>query len=104
MSSIVNVVLFVALLLTTASVVQMYRKLTKLDRLHTDYERILSDTAVALDAARTAVIAFHAEGRDTVAQLGRQIDEARRLIGEIDARRGTSAAPPAGEQPPAPTR
>ena len=101
MSSIVNVVLFVALLLTTASVVQMYRKLTKLDRLHTDYERILSETATSLDAARTAVTAFHLEARDTVAELGREIEVARRLIAEIDAR-SAAAARPAGEQSAAP--
>jgi len=95
MSSIVDVVLFAALLITTVCVVQMYRKLKRLDAYHEDYQRIFTETAAALNSARDAVRAFHDEGRDTVAQLGREIEEARRVIAEIDARR---PPPPGGER------
>jgi len=84
MSSIVDVVLFVALLLTTGSVVLMYRKLKQLDGLQSDYQRALKDASAALTAARDAMTGIHAEGRDTLTRLGHEIDEARRLITELD--------------------
>lgn len=93
MSSIVDAVLFAALVLTTASVVLMYRKLKRLDAYHEDYRRIFADTERAMNAARDAVNALNGEGREMVAELGRGIEEARRLITEIDARR--DGAPPA---------
>jgi len=87
MSSIVDAVLLAALLATTISVVLMHRKLKRLDRYHADYQRIFGETAAALHSAREAVRSFHEEGRDTVVQLAREIEEAQRLIADLEARR-----------------
>lgn len=87
MSSTVDAVLLCALLVTTISVVLMYRKLKQLDKYHADYQRIFVETAAALHSAREAVRAFHDEGRETVVELAREIEEAQRLIADLDARR-----------------
>jgi hypothetical protein len=91
MSSIVDAVLFVALLLTTASVVLMYRKLKQLDGLQSDYQRALKDASTALTAAREAMTGIQAEGRDTVTRLGREIDEARHVITELEVLLATAS-------------
>jgi len=105
MSSIVEYVLFAALLLTTGSVVLMYRKLKRFDGLTSEYQRALRDAAAALTAARETLAAVHAESSETIALLGRKTDQAQRLIDEIDERIGTAAAAPqrsgdAGRFPP----
>ena len=94
MSSIVDAVLFVALLLTTGSVVLMYRKLRQLDGLQGDYQKALKDASVALTAAREAMTGIHAEGRDTLTRLGHEIDEARRLIARLELLSGTASTRP----------
>jgi hypothetical protein len=101
MSSIVDTVLFVALLLTTGSVVLMYRKLKQLDGLQSDYQRALKDASTALTAAREAMTGIQAEGRDTLTRLGHEIEEAKRLITELDVLVGKVPAlsRPTGRQP-----
>jgi hypothetical protein len=93
MSSLVDAVLLVALVLTSACVVVMYRKLRRLDAYHQDYQRILAQTATALEAARSAVESLQVDGRELVSALGRRIEEARAVMAEIDEKRAALGGP-----------
>lgn len=101
MSSPVDAVLLGALLLTSFSVMLMYRKLKRLDVYHAEYRRILTETAASLDCARETVAAFNADGRDLAFLLGRRIDLARSLLAQIDGRPDIAAAsfPGSGDRP-----
>jgi len=77
MSSLANVILFVALVTTSAMVAVMYRKLKRLDQYHAEYKRIFDKTGEALMGAQNAVANFGSEGRETLALLGAQIEEAQ---------------------------
>lgn len=84
MSSLANVILFVALVVTSAMVALMYRKLKRLDRYHADYQRIFDQTGKALAGAQTAVANFGSEGRETLALLGARIEEARETAKHLE--------------------
>lgn len=84
MSSLVNAVLFLALVLTSAIVVAMYRKLKQLDAYHAEYKLVFDQTAVALGAAGEAVRSFSTEGRELLETLGRRIDEARAVMADLE--------------------
>jgi hypothetical protein len=77
MSSLANVILFIALVTTSAMVAVMYRKLKRLDQYHAEYKRIFDKTGEALMGAQNAVANFGSEGRETLALLGVRIEEAQ---------------------------
>lgn len=77
MSSLANLILFIALVTTSAIVAVMYRKLKRLDQYHAEYKRIFDKTGEALMGAQNAVASFGSEGRETLALLGARIEEAR---------------------------
>lgn len=77
MSSLANVILFIALVTTSAIVAVMYRKLKRLDQYHAEYKQIFDKTGEALMGAQNAVARFGSEGQETLALLGVRIEEAR---------------------------
>jgi hypothetical protein len=97
MSSLVNAILFLALVLTSICVVTMYFKLKRLDAYHAEYKRIFEQTSVALGSASEAVKSFNAEGRELLGALGVRIEEARTLLSELEAA-GQSSNEPRGTQ------
>jgi hypothetical protein len=100
MSSLVNIILFLALVLTSVCVLTMYFKLKRLDAYHAEYKLIFDQTAEALGSARDAMRAFNAEGKDVLSALGTRIEEARSILSELESARGN----PAGTVQAAPTR
>ncbi|MEZ0169655.1 hypothetical protein [Microvirga sp. TS319] len=84
MSSLANIILFVALVITSAMVALMYRKLKRLDQYHADYQRIFDKTGAALIGAQNAVASFGSEGRETLALLGARIEEAREAARQLE--------------------
>lgn len=85
MSSLVNLVLFLALIATSLCVLAMYRKLKRFDAYQTEYKRLFDQTSVALNSAGDAVRTFGTEGREVVEALGSKIDEARGVLAELEA-------------------
>lgn len=84
MSSLANIILFIALVITSAMVALMYRKLKRLDQYHADYQRIFDQTGAALVGAQNAVASFGSEGRETLTLLGERIEEARAVANELE--------------------
>lgn len=85
-SSPVDLVLLVALVLTTACVVVVYRKLKALEAHQTHYERILHESSAALITAHQAISALNTDGRELLFSLGGKIEQAHEAIAEIDRR------------------
>ncbi len=83
-SSLANIILFVALVVTSAMVALMYRKLKRLDRYHAEYQRIFDKTGAALIGAQNAVANFGSEGRETLTLLGTRIEEAREVARQLE--------------------
>jgi len=84
MSSLANVILFLALVTTSIMVAVMYVKLKKLDRYHAEYQQIFDRTGEALKGAQTAVMSFGAEGKETLAMLGARIEEAKAVAMQLE--------------------
>ena len=84
MSSLANVILFLALVTTSIMVAVMYVKLKKLDRYHAEYQQIFDRTGDALKGAQTAVMSFGAEGKETLALLGSRIEEAKAVTAQLE--------------------
>jgi Na+-transporting NADH:ubiquinone oxidoreductase subunit NqrC len=84
MSSLANVILFLALVTTSVMVAVMYVKLKKLDRYHAEYQQIFDRTGEALKGAQTAVMSFGSEGKETLAMLGSRIEEAKAVARQLE--------------------
>ncbi len=84
MSSLANIILFLALVTTSVMVAVMYVKLKKLDRYHAEYQQIFDRTGDALKGAQTAVTSFGAEGKETLALLGSRIEEAKAVAAQLE--------------------
>ena len=87
MASLVDGVLLVALVGTSACVVPMYLKLKRLDRTQAEYGRAMAASGHALANAGEAVRSFAGEGREVLEALGRKIDEARATLVQLEAAR-----------------
>jgi intergrase/recombinase len=87
MTPLVDTILLVALVATSACVVPMYLKLKRLDRTQAEYGRILVESGHALSQAGEAVRGFSTEGREILEALGARIDEARRVLTDLEASR-----------------
>lgn len=94
-SSLVDLVLLAALVLTSACVLSLYRKLKRLDRYHSDFQKSLARSVDALSEARTAVQNFNLDGRELAGALDERIAEARAVLAELDRRRAEVEEPPA---------
>lgn len=84
MSSLANIILFLALVTTSVMVAVMYVKLKKLDRYHAEYQQIFDRTGEALKGAQTAVVSFGSEGKETLAMLGARIEEAKAVATQLE--------------------
>ena len=84
MSSLANLILFLALVTTSIMVAVMYVKLKKLDRYHAEYQQIFDRTGEALKGAQAAVMSFGAEGKETLAMLGARIEEAKAVATQLE--------------------
>ncbi len=84
MSSLANIILFLALVTTSVMVAVMYVKLKKLDRYHAEYQQIFDRTGEALKGAQTAVVSFGSEGKETLAMLGSRIEEAKAIARQLE--------------------
>jgi hypothetical protein len=83
-SSLANIVLFVALVITSGMVAMMYRKLKQLDRYHAEYNQIFEKTGSALLSAQDAVSNFSSEGRETLLLLEARIEQARNAAKQLE--------------------
>ena len=102
MTSLVNAVLFAALVLTSVIVVAMYRKLKQLDAYHAEYKLVFDRTAEALGSAGEAVNSFKTEGRELLEALGARIEEARAVMTDLEAlTRAAERAPTSAASVPA---
>ncbi|WP_205800258.1 hypothetical protein [Microvirga terricola] len=98
MSSLVNIVLFIALVTTSICVLGMYQKLKRLNAYHAEYRRTADQTAEALRLAGISLNSFATDGRDVLGALDTRISEARDLLIALqDAARtpGWEPLPPA---------
>ena len=87
MTPLVDGVLLVALVGTSACVLPMYLKLKRLDRTQAEYGRAMAASGHALASAGEAVRSFAGEGREVLEALGRRIEEARATLAELEAAR-----------------
>lgn len=83
-SSLANIILFIALVITSGMVALMYRKLKRLDQYHAEYKQIFDQTGAALLGAQNAVSSFGSEGRETLLLLGTRIEEARDVAKQLE--------------------
>jgi hypothetical protein len=84
MSSLANVVLFVALVTTSIIVGVMHRKLKRLDAYHAEYRKIFAESGAALISAKDAVSSFGADSRETLTLLSARVEEAKALIERLE--------------------
>lgn len=92
MGSLVDGILLVALVATSACVVPMYLKLKRLDRTQAEYGAAVAASGVALTQAGEAVRAFKEEGREVLDALSLKIDEARAALDALEASRAALVA------------
>ena len=93
MSSLVSLILFVALVATSICVVTMYRKLKQLEAYHAEYRLMVDQTSHALSSASEAVRSFNSEGRDILQALGSRIEEAQAVMAQLADATQASKAP-----------
>ncbi len=84
MSSLANVILFLALVGTSLCVVLMYRKLKQFENHQAEYRKAFEDSIAALGSAGDAVRTFATDGRVTLDELSARIDEAKSLASQLE--------------------
>lgn len=89
-----DLILLAALVVTTASVALLNRRLKAVDRLNADYGKALAEASSALVCARDALDTFGRDGREVLVMLAGRIDTAHELIAEIDARKSPASLAP----------
>lgn len=87
MGSLVDGILLLALVATSACVVPMYLKLKRLDRAQAEYGAAVAASGLALTQAGEAVRAFKDEGREVLDALSLKIEEARATLAALEASR-----------------
>jgi hypothetical protein len=83
-SYLVEAILLVALLVTAVRVTQMQRDLKKLRRAQADFCSTLGEAASAFDTIVRTVNDLNCNGTHLIHLLGVKIDEARRLMADVD--------------------
>lgn len=89
-----DLILLAALVVTTASVALLNRRLKAVDRLNADYGKALAEASSALICARDALDTFGRDGREVLVLLAGRIDTAHALLAEIDARQSRAPLAP----------
>ncbi|WP_232630683.1 hypothetical protein [Methylobacterium sp. Leaf118] len=92
MGSLVDGILLLALVATSACVVPMYLKLKRLDRAQAEYGAAVAASGLALTQAGEAVRAFKDEGREVLDALSLKIEEARATLAALEASHTTLIA------------
>ncbi len=82
--SLVDAALLVALLTTTVSVVLVYRRLRKMNRMLVEYQAATESTARALDGAVKAVACLNTETRALINALIARAAEANCILEDLD--------------------
>lgn len=85
-SYLIDGVLFVAVVAAGIGIALLYRQLRRLRTYHKQYQRVFTETGYAVGAIDNAVRDINAHGAQILLSLGQRIDEAHKLIGEIDER------------------
>ncbi|MGY3617863.1 hypothetical protein [Bradyrhizobium sp. USDA 10063] len=89
-SYLVDLILLVALLVTTIRVTRMHRELVHLRASQGDFAFILGKTTETVDDMVLMVREFSADGKQLVNILGSKIEEARKAIIDIETRADVS--------------
>lgn len=92
MDSLVDGVLLLALVATSACVVPMYLKLKRLDRAQAEYGAAVAASGLVLTQAGEAVRSFSGEGREILEALSLKIEEARAALADLEASRAALLA------------
>jgi hypothetical protein len=95
-SYLVDLILLVALLVTSIRVTKMHRELVRLRACQGEFGLVLGKTNDAVDDMAAMVREFSADGRQLVYALGDKIDEARQAIMDIEARSDGAQVPARG--------
>lgn len=85
-SYLIDGVLLVAVIAAGIGITLLYRQLRRLRAYHKQYQRVFAETGYAVGAIDNAVRDINAHGAQILLSLGQRIDEAHKLIGEIDER------------------
>lgn len=85
-SYLIDGVLLVAVVAAGIGIALLYRQLRRLRTYHKQYQRVFTETGYAVGAIDNAVRDINAHGAQILLSLGQRIDEAHKLIGEIDER------------------
>lgn len=85
-SYLIDGVLFVAIVAAGTGMVLIYRQLRRLRLYHQQYQRVFAETGYAVGTIDMAIRDINAHGAQILLSLGQRIDEAHKVIGEIDER------------------
>lgn len=88
-----EVVLFLALVLTSLQVLRMRSELKRMRAYHAEFQIVFGQTEAALGAIQATVRDLQVGGRDVIEELGLRIDAGRRLLGELKAARPLAEMP-----------
>jgi hypothetical protein len=91
-SYLVDVILLLALLVTTFRVTKMHHELKQLRSDQGDFCNILGEAAESFDTIVKTVSDLNHNGSQLIGLLGAKIDEAREVIAEFDRRRAAQRA------------
>ena len=86
-SSLVESILFIALLVTSVSVLQMYRELRKLRSDQAMFQASMAEASRMFDALEGTLQDVRRDGLQIVEKLEERIDEGRALINQLETRR-----------------
>lgn len=85
-SYLIDGVLLIAVVAAGVGICLLYRQLRRLRAYHKQYQRVFTETGYAVGAIDNAVRDINAHGAQILLSLGQRIDEAYKLMGEIDER------------------
>lgn len=84
-SYLIDGVLLIAVIAAGIGIALVYRQLRLLRLYHRQYERVFAETGYAVGAIDTAIRDINAHGAQILLSLGQRIDEAYKLMDDIDA-------------------
>jgi len=93
-SSLVNLILFVALVITSICVAAMYFKLKRFENHHAEYNRAFAKTSEALSKAGDAIRILNQDGQQILLSLEQRIEEAREMIRALESIRSAAEGRP----------
>lgn len=82
-----ELVLLVALVVTSLQVLRMRGELKRMRTYHAEFDQAVGKTETALAAIQATLRDLHASGRTVADELGQRIDAGMRLVGELNRAR-----------------